>query len=63
MSTTTISIDKIKLLPSDILNLIKEFIPKKILVFTNRENYKLYHSLIQPSIKHRSEMHDFQFGQ
>ena len=51
MSTKTILIEKFNMLPSDILNLIKEFIPKKMFVFTNRENYQLYHPLLQPSIK------------
>ena len=51
MSTTTISIDKIQLLPNDIINIIKEFIPKSAFVFTNRENYLLYHSEIRPFIQ------------
>jgi len=44
-------IDKIKKLPDDIINIIKEFIPKKQLVFTNHENYKLYHKLIRVNIQ------------
>ena len=51
MTNKTILIEKFNMLPSDILNLIKEFIHKKMFVFTNRENYKLYHPLIQQSIK------------
>jgi c-di-AMP phosphodiesterase-like protein len=38
-------------LPNEIIDLIKEYIPKKNLVFTNRENYFSYHSLIKSSIK------------
>ena len=37
-------------LPDELVRYIKEYIPKKTFVFTNRENYNLYHSLIQPSI-------------
>ena len=37
-------------LPDDIINIIKEYIPKKIFIFTNRENYKLYHFLLKPYI-------------
>jgi len=39
-------IDNVNNLPDEIIRLIKDFFPKKKLVFTNRENYKLYHSLI-----------------
>jgi hypothetical protein len=39
-----------KRLPVELVRYIKEYIPKKMFVFTNRENYNLYHSLIQPSI-------------
>ena len=39
-----------KRLPEELVKYIKEYIPKKEFVFTNRENYNLYHSLIQPSI-------------
>ncbi len=39
-----------KCLPVEIVRYIKEFIPKKELVFTNRENYNLYHPLIKPYI-------------
>jgi hypothetical protein len=38
------------LLPIEIIYLIKEYIPKKTLVFTNKENYFSYHSLIKTSI-------------
>ena len=38
-------------LPPELIRYIKEYIPKKTFVFTNRENYNLYHSLIKPSIK------------
>ena len=44
-------IKKINSLPEVIVDLIKEYIPKKTLVFTNRENYNLYHSYIFKSIK------------
>ena len=37
-------------LPDELVRYIKEYIPKKVFVFTNRENYNLYHSLIKPSI-------------
>ena len=38
-------------LPPELIRYIKEYIPKKTFVFTNRENYNLYHSLLKPSIK------------
>ena len=41
---------KIRLLPQDILLIIKEYISKKKFIFTNRENYYLYHILLKPSI-------------
>jgi len=37
-------------LPCDLINLIKEFVPKKSFVFTNKENYNLYHPLIKSDI-------------
>jgi hypothetical protein len=40
-----------KRLPPELIRYIKEYIPKKTFVFTNRENYKLYHPLIKPLIK------------
>ena len=40
-----------KRLPPELIRCIKEYIPKKKIVFTNRENYNLYHSLLKPSIK------------
>jgi len=40
-----------KRLPVELVRYIKEYIPKKEFVFTNRENYNLYHPLIKPSIK------------
>jgi hypothetical protein len=40
-----------KRLPEELVKYIKEYIPKKELVFTNRENYNLYHHLIKPYIK------------
>jgi hypothetical protein len=38
-------------LPVELIRYIKEFIPKKEIVFTNRENYNLYHPLIKPCIR------------
>lgn len=43
--------EKINNLPGVIIDIIKEYIPKKILIFTNRENYNLYHHLIKKYIK------------
>ena len=40
-----------KRLPEELVKYIKEYIPKKEFVFTNRENYNLYHHLIKPYIK------------
>lgn len=40
-----------KRLPVELVRYIKEYIPKKMFTFTNRENYNLYHPLIKPSIK------------
>ena len=37
-------------LPYDLILYIKDFIPKKQFVFTNRENYKLYHIFLKPYI-------------
>jgi len=47
-------ISKINKLPEVIVDLIKEYIPKTTLVFTNRENYNLHHSLILNSIKNHN---------
>ena len=41
------NIDK---LPNELIDYIKNFIPKKIFVFTNRENYNLYHVFLKPHI-------------
>ena len=44
--------DLINNLSPDIINYeIKQFIPKKVFVFTNKENYILYHPLIKQDIK------------
>ena len=43
-------ITRINVLPDILINIIKEYVQKKVLVFTNRENYLLYHSLIRPYI-------------
>jgi phosphoribosyl-ATP pyrophosphohydrolase len=40
-----------KRLPAELVRYIKEYIPKKEFVFTNRESYNLYHLLIKPCIK------------
>jgi hypothetical protein len=40
-----------KRLPPELIRYIKEYIPKKEFVFTNKVNYNLYHSLITPTIK------------
>jgi hypothetical protein len=40
-----------KRLPPELIRYIKEYIPKKTFVFTNRENYNLYHTLLKPYIK------------
>ena len=37
-------------LSDDLILYIKEFVPKKNLVFTNRENYHLYHKFLKKSI-------------
>jgi hypothetical protein len=37
-------------LPDDLILIINSFIPKQFIVFTNRDNYLLYHSLIRPYI-------------
>ena len=38
-------------LPTDIVNIILQYIPKKVFTFTNKTNYTLYHSLIKSSVK------------
>ncbi len=43
-------INKMNQLPVEIINIIKDFVPKIAFVFTNRENYRLYHSLLTPCI-------------
>lgn len=43
-------IKRVKQLPLEIINIIKDFIPKVVFVFTNRENYSMYHSLLRPYI-------------
>jgi hypothetical protein len=48
MNTLT---ERIKKLPSDVINTIKEYTQKKTFIFTNRENYNLYHHLIKKYIK------------
>jgi c-di-AMP phosphodiesterase-like protein len=41
---------QIRALPDCLINIIKEFTPKVVFIFTNRENYSLYHSLIKKYI-------------
>lgn len=41
---------KITELPQELIDIIKEYIPKHILAFTNKQNYNLYHSFIKKSI-------------
>lgn len=43
-------IKNISYLPDDIINLIKEFLPRQKLVFTNKTFYNLYHYTIRKSI-------------
>ena len=38
---------KINILPEDMVNIIKEYLPKIYYIFTNRENYTLYHHIIK----------------
>jgi hypothetical protein len=42
--------ENIHKLPNDLITYIKEFIPKKRFIFTNRENYKLYHTFLKSCI-------------
>jgi len=49
-NTNDTFIKKISLLPEEIVDIIKEYIPKKEFVFTNRENYNEYHILLKPFI-------------
>lgn len=41
---------KITELPQELIDIIKEYIPKHILAFTNKSNYNLYHSFIKKTI-------------
>ena len=43
-------LDKIYKLPIEIKDLIKDYINKINLVFTNRENYNIYHKIIKKYI-------------
>jgi hypothetical protein len=43
-------IEKINDLPKELVDTIKEYIPKHILAFTNKTNYILYHKFIRPTI-------------
>lgn len=47
MSNEIFFFKKINNLPYDIIEQIKQFIPKKILVFLNKSNYLLYHYTIK----------------
>ena len=42
--------NNIYILPEDLIIHIKEFIPKQIFIFTNRENYNLYHKYLKQHI-------------
>lgn len=44
-------IENVNKLPQELIDIIKEYVPKSVFVFTNRENYSLYHFLIRNSIK------------
>jgi len=46
----TTFIKNINKLPYEIIDLIKEYIPKKTMVFVNKENYLLYHHIIKKNI-------------
>ena len=35
-------INLVNKLPMDIVNVIEEYVPKKVFVFTNKTNYQLY---------------------
>ena len=39
--------ENIKKLPDELISTIYNFIPKKTLIFTNRENYNLYHKYLK----------------
>ena len=43
-------LQKVVQLPDVIVDIIKEYIPKRVWAFTNRENYELYHKYLKPSI-------------
>lgn len=43
-------VNKINQLPDELIEIIKEYIPKKTLVFVNKIYYNLYHPLIKNSI-------------
>jgi len=43
-------LNKIYKLPQDMVLIIKEYLPKKLLIFTNRENYILYRPIIKKYI-------------
>lgn len=45
-----ILLKNIKSLPDELKNIIKEYIPKTILVFLTKTNYFLYHKLIKKNI-------------
>lgn len=45
-----ININNIVKLPQEIIQLIKDYLPIKSVVFTNKENYNLYHRFIKKYI-------------
>jgi c-di-AMP phosphodiesterase-like protein len=42
---------KIQNLPEELVLLIKEYLPDKIFIFTNKYNYLTYHSLLRKSVR------------
>jgi hypothetical protein len=44
-------IEKINKLPNELIDLIKEYLPEKQLVFTDKKHYLKFHHLIKPYIK------------
>ena len=43
-------IEKMSLLPAELQDIIREYLPKYVLAFTNKQNYILYHSFIHKTI-------------
>lgn len=49
-STNKFNLLNVLKLPEDMINVIKEFIPPRYLIFTNKTNYYLNHSIIKQNI-------------